>query len=112
MAFRTSRRVCTLGRPGALGVGMWGSMQDHSSSERSVGYVFLIRARVANYHLTTPFRTVSKFHSRKLAPLKRASTLVLGGARGTATCYFCSLNAPLGKAVVVDREASKGGSRP
>src|SRR5215218_8695249 len=60
MAFRTSRRVCTLGRPGALGVGMWGSMQDHSSSERSVGYVFLIRARVANYHLTTPFRTVSE----------------------------------------------------
>src|SRR5215207_5825858 len=43
-------------------------------------------------------------------PLKRASSLVLGGARGPATCYFCSLITPLGKAVVVDREASKGGS--
>src|SRR5215216_1732771 len=42
-------------------------------------------------------------------PLKRASSLVLGGARGIAICYFCSLNAPLGKAVG-DREASKGGS--
>src|SRR5215217_6174684 len=42
-------------------------------------------------------------------PLKRQSTLVLGGARDAAICYFCSLNAPLGKAVV-DREAKKGGS--
>ena len=50
-----------------------------------------------------------KYYSRKLAPLKRASALVLGGARGPATCYFCSLNAPLGKAVG-DREASQGGS--
>src|SRR5215213_1180788 len=60
MALRISRKVCTLGRPGALGVGIWGSMQDHSASERSVGYVFLIPARVSNYHLTTPFRTVSE----------------------------------------------------
>src|SRR5215218_7688429 len=41
-------------------------------------------------------------------PLKRQSTLVLGGARDAAICYFCSLNAPLGKAVV-GREAKKGG---
>src|SRR5215210_3222781 len=60
MASRISRKVCTLGRPGALGTGRWGSMQDHSSSERSVGYVFLMCARVANHHRTTPFRTVSE----------------------------------------------------
>ena len=59
MASRISRKVCTLGRPGALGTGRWGSMQDHSSSERSVGYVFLMRARVANHYPTPPFRTVS-----------------------------------------------------
>src|SRR4028118_1727241 len=55
-----SRRLCTLGRPGAPGVGKWGSMQDHSASDRSVGYVFLMRARVASQHTTTPFRTVSE----------------------------------------------------
>jgi hypothetical protein len=34
-------------------------MHSHSASERSVGYVFLMRARVANYYPTHPFRTVS-----------------------------------------------------
>jgi hypothetical protein len=34
-------------------------MHSHSASERSVGYVFLMRARVANYYTTHPFRTVS-----------------------------------------------------
>src|SRR5687768_9976268 len=34
-------------------------MQAHSASERSVGYVLLMRARVANHYPTHPFRTVS-----------------------------------------------------
>ncbi len=35
-------------------------MRAHSESERSVGYVFLMRGRVSNYHYLTPtFRTVS-----------------------------------------------------
>jgi hypothetical protein len=35
-------------------------MHSHSESDRSVGYVFLVRARVANYYPTHPFRTVSE----------------------------------------------------
>src|SRR5215217_6800714 len=35
-------------------------MHFHSASERSVGYVFLMRARVANRYLTHPFQTVSE----------------------------------------------------
>src|SRR5215203_3665075 len=35
-------------------------MHSHSASERSVGYLFLIRARVANHYPTHPFRTVSE----------------------------------------------------
>jgi hypothetical protein len=35
-------------------------MKDHSASERSVGYLFLMRATVANYYPTHPFRTVSE----------------------------------------------------
>ncbi len=42
-------------------------MHSHSASERSVGYVFLMRARVANHYLTHPFRTVSKATSKKLS---------------------------------------------
>ena len=34
-------------------------MQAHSASERSVRYLFLMRARVANHYPTHPFRTVS-----------------------------------------------------
>src|SRR5215212_4415806 len=34
-------------------------MHFHSPSERSVGYLFLMRARVANHYPTHPFRTVS-----------------------------------------------------
>ena len=48
--------------PGSSGYFRWrkmGSMQDRSSSERSLGHVFLMRARVANHYPTTPFRTVS-----------------------------------------------------
>src|SRR5215212_10512771 len=65
MASRISRKVCSLGRPGALGAGRWGSMQDHSSSERSVGFHFLMRARVAKYPPRTTFHTVSERLSEK-----------------------------------------------
>jgi hypothetical protein len=59
MASRISRRLWALGRPCPLGAGMWGSMYFHSASERSVGYLFLIPARVANHHPRTTFHTVS-----------------------------------------------------
>src|SRR5215213_2448817 len=40
-------------------------MQDHSSSERSVGFHFLMRARVAKYPPRTTFHTVSERLSEK-----------------------------------------------
>src|SRR5215204_2574405 len=40
-------------------------MHSHSASERSIGYIFLIRARVANHYPTHPFRTVSERLSEK-----------------------------------------------
>src|SRR5215204_56191 len=60
MASRTSRRVCSLGRPAALGTGRWGSMQDHSASERSVWYALLMLGTLPRHVLKTPFRTVSE----------------------------------------------------
>jgi hypothetical protein len=51
-------------------------MQDHSASERSVGYLFLIHARVANHYPSHPFRTVSEgefseVRSSKLSPFSQ-----------------------------------------
>jgi hypothetical protein len=43
------------GRPVALGAGTWGSRQSHSASERSVGYVVLMHARVATPTLDYSF---------------------------------------------------------
>ena len=57
MAFKISRRLWVLGRPCPLETGMWGSMYFHSSSDRSVGYLFLMRARVAKYPPRTTFHT-------------------------------------------------------
>ena len=59
MASRMSRRLWVLGRPCPLGVGRGGSMYFHSASDRSVGYLFLIPAKVAKYRPRTPFHTVS-----------------------------------------------------
>jgi hypothetical protein len=42
-----------------LETGRWGSMQDHSVSERSVWYALLMLGRIPSYPLKTPFRTVS-----------------------------------------------------
>src|SRR5215203_788102 len=54
-------------------------MHSHSASERSVGYDFLMCARVANHYPTHPFRTVSegKFSETGL-PIFR----ILGSSEG------------------------------
>src|SRR3954447_10553783 len=59
MAFKISRRSWVLGRPCPVCVGMWGSMYFHSASDRSVGYLFLMRARVAKHPPRTTFHTAS-----------------------------------------------------
>src|SRR5215207_10269270 len=55
-------------------------MHSHSASERSVGYLFLIRARVANHYPTHPFRTVSytEFSEVRLSLVLGTSPRVLG----------------------------------
>src|SRR5919202_5233283 len=60
MAFNTSRALCVLGRPVALGRGTRGSRKDHSSSERSLWYAFLMLGIVPSKYLNTPFQTVSR----------------------------------------------------
>src|SRR5215218_5713943 len=59
MALRISRRVCTLGRPRALGAGTKGSMWNHSASDKSVWYALLMLGTLPSPYLRTPFRTVS-----------------------------------------------------
>jgi hypothetical protein len=59
MALKMSRRLWVLGRPCPLGAGTWGSMYSHSASDRSVEYLFLMRARVAKYPPRTTFHTAS-----------------------------------------------------
>src|SRR5215217_5845719 len=59
MALRISRRVCTLGRPRALGAGTKGSMWNHSASDKSVWYALLMLGTLPSHYLRTPFRTVS-----------------------------------------------------
>ena len=54
-----SRVLCILGRPVVLGMGRWGSRKDHSSSERSVWYAFLMLGILPSEYLRTPFQTVS-----------------------------------------------------
>src|SRR5215217_6177207 len=82
MASRISRKVCTLGRPGALGTGRWASMQDHSASERSVWYALLMLGRVPSYLLKTPFRTVSEgvFSEVRLQEVLKSSPCLHGAA--------------------------------
>jgi hypothetical protein len=58
-------------------MGTWGSMQDHSASERSVWYALLIMPGILPGHrIRTPFQTVSKLsdsrylvHSPFLQPI-------------------------------------------
>src|SRR5215207_2686973 len=59
MASRISCKVCTLGQPGALGTGRWGSIQDHSASDKSVWYALLMLGTLPSHLLKAPFRTVS-----------------------------------------------------
>src|ERR671910_2678462 len=61
-------------------------MHSHSASERSVGYVFLMRARVANHFLTHPFRTVSETEFSEVRPRFRQM----------ATCLTVERFGPLG----------------
>src|SRR5215207_6123221 len=60
MASRISCKVCTLGQPGALGTGRWGSIQDHSASDKSVWYALLMLGTLPSHLLKAPFRTVSR----------------------------------------------------
>jgi hypothetical protein len=53
-----------------LGAGRWGSIYFHSSSERSVGYVFLMRARVAKYPPKTTFHTASEEEFSEVRPCR------------------------------------------
>jgi hypothetical protein len=68
MALRISRRSWVLGRPNPLGEGRWGFMYLHSASDKSVGYVFLMRARVAKYPPRTTFHTASEEGFSEVSP--------------------------------------------
>jgi hypothetical protein len=59
-------------------------MQAHSASERSVGYLFLMRARVANHYPTHPFRTVSLGTSvNSERPWRLVHSLIAAGSSST-----------------------------
>jgi hypothetical protein len=63
-------------------------MQAHSASERSVRYLFLMRARVANHYPSHPFRTVSEDERSEVASsswisLQWALCAPVGSVRGT-----------------------------
>jgi hypothetical protein len=45
---------------GGFRAGKWGSMRDHSLSERSVWYAFLMPGILPDRHLGTTFQKVSK----------------------------------------------------
>src|SRR5215212_925894 len=57
-------------------------MQAHSASERSVGYLFLMRARVVNQYPTHPFRTVSEGVFSEVRGAAEAKITHLGHAPG------------------------------
>src|SRR5215217_8270221 len=76
-------------------------------TEQQVKVLLGTRSSGTDYSRKPGFRYIQFSETR---PLKRQSTLVVGGAGDGAICYFCCLNARLGKAVVGDREAKKGGS--
>src|SRR5215212_6256112 len=66
MALRISRKGYRRGRPVALRTGRWGSRQSHSASDRSVGYVSLMHARVALPAPHYPFLDSFKAKFREL----------------------------------------------
>src|SRR5215212_7801228 len=79
MALRISRRVCTLGRPRALGAGTKGSMWNHSASDKSVWYALLMLGTLPSHYLRTPFRTVSEgsFSETQFPAIRVLGNLVL-----------------------------------
>src|SRR5215204_257201 len=89
MASRISRKVCTLGRPGALGTGRWGSIQDHSASDKSVWYALLMLGTLPSHLLKAPFRTVSEGEFCEPRPngVLRSLALLNGGGFFTAPAY-------------------------
>src|SRR5215217_543001 len=84
MALRISRRVCTLGRPRALGAGTKGSMWNHSASDKSVWYALLMLGTLPSHYLRTPFRTVSE------QEFSETHTSMLGVTR----CRRCATSRP------------------
>src|SRR5215212_426931 len=61
---------------------MWGSRQSHSASERSVGYVVLMHARVAVPTPDYPFLDSFSTHSAEYAPERRHWMALVGAYYG------------------------------
>src|SRR5215207_3038269 len=91
MASRTSRKVCSLGRPWASGTGRWGLRQDHSASERSLWYAFLMLGILPSERLRTPFQTVSRRSSVRVASHRSYRTRTAGEEDPTAACSHTNL---------------------
>src|SRR5215208_6663679 len=89
MALRISRRVCTLGRPRALGAGTKGSMWNHSASDKSVWYALLMLGTLPSHYLRTPFRTVSEelFSETHIRHRGDTGRSFLGNSMGTSPTY-------------------------
>src|SRR5215213_4474073 len=90
MALRISRRVCTLGRPGALGAGTKGSMWNHSASDKSVWYALLMLGTLPSHYLRTPFRTVSLKRSKRGRSSAWTALLAPAGRRNRASLLVWS----------------------
>ena len=65
MASRTLRRECVRDLPWGFGLGRYERKQDHSESERSVEYVFLIGDRVQSHQNPHLYQTGSESGSLK-----------------------------------------------
>src|SRR3712207_4971712 len=80
MASRTSRREWIRGLPSAFGVGRQDRKRFHSASERSVGYVFLIRKSVQSHPNPHPYQTGSEI----LVLRDLRGSICHGGALGSS----------------------------
>src|SRR5918998_5096724 len=90
-----------------MGAGRWGSMYFHSSSDRSVGYLFLMRARVAKYPLRTTFHTASE---GLFSEVRRYEVLRSSPCPGCQATQYVLVIATLVQRC--DHVASKGHPRP
>src|SRR5215216_3392136 len=89
MASRTSRKEWVRGLPSAFGVGRYGCKWIHWASERSVGYVSLIRDSVQNGANPHPYQTGSKTLS--IISTFHRSVLSDSPASAARTATFCEL---------------------